>query len=137
MKTRKLLAILLALVMVLSLFPATALADTAEETVWTVENTTGSTFRIERSGNTSSAVTVRYRTVSLSAVAGENFTETVGQLTFQANETWKDITVPENEISSVPLRSLYQTTDSRSYRFEVLDIGGFELASTVRSISYG
>ena len=61
------------------------------QTAWaassfTVENTTGtSKFVIKRTTNTSTTETVYYRTVSLSAIAGQHFTDKNGSLTFDAN----------------------------------------------------
>ena len=42
----------------------------------------GNNFIITRTGDTSAAETVRYRTVSLSALAGQHFTDKSGLLTF-------------------------------------------------------
>ena len=105
------------------------------ENTWTVENLSGSTFTITRSGDLSKSETVRYRTVSLSAVAGEHFTNTSGQLTFAANEDSLEITVSEG----TPTREFYkyQTTSTRKYRFEVTDQGGFLLADCDRTITTG
>ena len=129
MKPRTILAIFL-------LFSA-GFAAKAENT-WTVSNPTGSTFRITRSGDTSIIETVKYRTVSLSAIAGQHFTELSGEVTFNPNDTYKDITVTE----TTPAQNAndaykYQTGAKRKYRFEVTDIGGFYLQHCDREITTG
>ena len=45
------------------------------ESEFTVTNPTGSKFVIKRTTNTSTTETVYYRTVSLSAIAGQHFTD--------------------------------------------------------------
>ena len=94
------------------------------ENTWTVSNPTGSTFRIERiiSGTTE---TVKYRTVNLSAYAGQHYTAKSGEVTFNPNDTYKDITVTEG--SPTTTAYTFQTSAKRKYRFEVTDIGGFYL----------
>ena len=94
-------------------------------------------FTINRTGNTSIAETVSYRTVSLSALAGKHFTEMIGQVTFAANETSKTILVDETAIADVEVNYRYHDGTSRKYRFEVLDKDGSVLASTDRTIPYG
>ena len=93
------------------------------------------TFFIRRSGPNLPAQTVRYRTVSLSAFAGMNFTEASGMVNFAAGDTVKTITV--QEATSPPDIYHFQTGTSRSYRFEVLDYCGFVLDGVDRSITYG
>jgi len=137
MKGKRLLAAVLTACMLLSLLPAVAptTALAAGETAWSVTNE-NNVFTISRSGDTSKAESVYYRTVSLSAVAGDHFTAASGTLDFAAGETSKSVTVNEKTFSNVPLRSRFQTTSGRSYRFEVLDTDGFRLAAQVRSIDY-
>ncbi|MBO4800598.1 MAG: InlB B-repeat-containing protein [Bacteroidaceae bacterium] len=105
------------------------------ENTWTVENLSGSTFTITRSGDLSKSETVRYRTVSLTAVAGEHFNNESGSLTFAANEDSKEITVREGTPSKEYYK--YQTSSTRKYRFEVTDQGGFLLADCDRTITTG
>lgn len=79
------------------------------------------TFTITRSESTS-AETVYYRTVSLSALEGQHFTAVSGSLTFAAGQTSKTVTVMEGNPDAEVYR--YQTGSQRSYRFELLDIDG-------------
>lgn len=70
------------------------------ESTWTVEvtshndNTNVTTFTITRSEKTY-AQKVLYRTVGLTAYAGQNFTAVSGELEFLANEDTKTVTVTE------------------------------------------
>ena len=67
----------------------------AQNTTWTVGGT-GNNFTITRSGDISKQVTVSYRTVSLSAVAGQHFTEKTGTVTIPAGiHTSTSISVTE------------------------------------------
>ena len=101
---------------------------------FTVTNS-GNTFTVTRAVNTAVAETVNYRTVSLSAIEGQHFTAATGTLTFAADETSKTITVTEKTPSADAYK--YQTASSRTYRFEVTDLGGYVLAYKDRSISSG
>jgi Leucine-rich repeat (LRR) protein len=101
---------------------------------FTVENN-GNQFTIKRSGSNLPAQTVRYRTVSLSALAGVHFTDASGTLAFNAGDTVLSVTVTETPNVDDVYR--FQTTTSRSYRFEVLEYNGTFLASVNRSIEYG
>ena len=83
----------------------------------------GNVFTITRSVTTE-AETVKYRTISLSAMVDVNFSATEGDLTYEAGEASKTVTVYE---STPQLRSVlyyYQTGKSRSYRFELLNEAG-------------
>ena len=105
---------------------------------FTVTNTSGtSKFVITRTSNNSTTETVQYRTVSLSAIAGKHFTEKTGNLTFDATHNSYEVEVTETPSGSVEEQYHFQTGTTRSYRFEVLDQGGFRLAYTDRSITYG
>lgn len=109
---------------------------TPDHNVFTVTSSTSgttTTFTVARSGDTSVAETVRYRTVSLSALEGQNFTAASGTLTFAANETGKTVNVTERTPTDIFQYAAGQTSGYRSYRFEVLDMNGFELASKERS----
>lgn len=102
---------------------------------FTVTNS-GSTFTITRSGNTAVSETVNYRTVSLSAIEGQHFTAASGTLAFAADETSKTVTVTESTPGTDAYK--YQTgSASRTYRFEVTDLGGYLIAYKDRSISSG
>ncbi|MCR5444161.1 MAG: InlB B-repeat-containing protein [Bacteroidales bacterium] len=101
---------------------------------WSVENLSGSTFTVSRT-NTSVAETVRYRTVNLSAVAGQHYTAATGTLTFGVGDDSKTVTVEESNPDNNAYS--YQTGTQRSYRFEVTDLGGFHLAHCDRARNYG
>lgn len=100
-----------------------------------VNGVTTTTFTITRTGNTTVTEMVYYRTVSLSAIAGQHFTAKTGTLTFAPDEADKEIAVTENTPGTAAY--LYQNGTSRKYRFEVLDQGGFRLAYTDRTITTG
>ena len=100
---------------------------------WTVTNS-GSTFTITRSSSSGSE-TVLYRTVSLSAYAGQHFTEVSGSLTFSSGQTSKTVTVTEKTPSTQYYQ--YQDGTTRTYRFEVTDQGGFQLAYKDRTYTTG
>ena len=103
----------------------------AQSSGWTVTNT-DNTFTIQRSDKRQTE-TVYYRTVSLSALGGENYTTAWNILTFQTGVSKKEITVEEPE-SVRDARFRFHNGAGRSYRFEVLD-KNFEtvLASCVRN----
>ena len=96
----------------------------------------GNTFTITRSTNTSATETVHYRTVSLSAIAGQHFTNQTGTLTFDATHNTRTVTVTESTPTGNDAYK-YQNGTSRSYRFEVLDQDGFQLAPNDRNITSG
>ncbi|MBR6275821.1 MAG: hypothetical protein IKR31_02665 [Prevotella sp.] len=94
-------------------------------------------FTITRT-ETATAETVKYRTVSLTALAGKHFTEATGTLEFAADEASKTVTVTETAVGDIEALYRYQTGTSRKYRFEVLDnTGASQLAYRERSIEYG
>ena len=96
----------------------------------------GNSFTITRAGEgTNATETVYYRTVGLSAYAGQHFTAKSGQLTFVPGQTATNITVSTRSPSNAAYS--FQTGATRSYRFELLDVGGFNLASPVRAITTG
>ncbi len=106
------------------------------ENMWTVTNPTGSTFRINRpDSHVGTTETVKYRTVNLSAYAGQHYTAVNSEVTFGVNDTYKEVTVMEMTPSQDAYK--FQNGTSRKYRFEVLDQGGFRLASTDRTITTG
>ena len=127
---KKIISLLLLLITLL------AVQTVHAASTFTVTNTSGtSKFVITRTTNTSTTETVKYRTVSLSAIAGMHFTEKVGELTFDATHNSREVEVTENTPGTAAY--LYQNGTSRKYRFEVLDQGGFRLAYTDRTITTG
>ena len=105
------------------------------ESTWTVTNDNGNsnTFTIKRS-ETGYAQTVHFRTISLSAYAGQHFTAVDMDYTFTADEDTKTVTVSEKTPSDA---YVYQTADSRKYGFEVTDRAGFRLAYAERKRTWG
>ena len=103
---------------------------------WSVTSSTSgttTTFTINRSGDTSIAETVRYRTVSLSALEGQNFNAVSGTLNFAADETSKTVSVTERTATGMfQYAAGSGSSGYRLYRFEVLDANGFLLASSTR-----
>ena len=103
---------------------------------WSVTSSTSgttTTFTVTRSGDTSVAETVRYRTVSLSALEGQHFTAVSGTLNFAADETSKTVTVAERTATEMFMYAAGSGSSGyRLYRFEVLDANGFLLASSLR-----
>ena len=106
------------------------------ESSWTVTNINGSsnTFTIKRSEK-GYAQTVHFRTISISAYAGQHFTAVNMDYTFPANEDEKTVTVTEMNPSTNAYK--YQTGASRKYGFEVTDRAGFRLAYAERSKTWG
>ena len=104
---------------------------------FTVTNTSGtSKFVITRTTNTSTTETVRYRTVSLSALAGQHFDAKSGEYTFDATHNSYEVEVTEHAPTGSDAYK-YQNGSSRYYRFEVLDTDGFYLAHKDRDITSG
>jgi uncharacterized repeat protein (TIGR02543 family) len=101
---------------------------------WSVSNPTGSTFRITRSTSGTTEM-VKYRTVNLSAYAGQHYTAISGEVTFGPNDTYKDVTVIETTPGTDAFK--YQYGAKRMYRFDVTDLGGFSLAHCDREITTG
>ena len=105
---------------------------------WTVTNPTGSKFRITRpTSHVGTTETVKYRTVSLSAYAGQHYTAVSGDVAFGVNDTYKEVTVTERTPDNDAYAYKYQTGTKRKYRFEVTDLGGFHLAKCDREITTG
>ncbi|MBR1498817.1 MAG: hypothetical protein IJ615_04205 [Bacteroidaceae bacterium] len=104
-------------------------------TVTSSTSGTTTTFTINRSGDTSVAETVRYRTVSLSAMEGQNFNAVSGTLNFAADETSKTVSVTERTATGMfQYAAGSGGSGYRQYRFEVLDANGFLLAYRTRSL---
>jgi len=92
--------------------------------------------------DTNAAETVLYRTVSRSALANLHFMADMGNLSFAAGDRSTSVSITERTAAQIndPRFTYYQsggaTGSSRTYRFEVIDDGGFALASADGSISY-
>ncbi|MBO6096037.1 MAG: hypothetical protein J6P56_01825, partial [Bacteroidales bacterium] len=127
------MTMVLRITVALIVFLSSGLSAWAANT-WKVEYVNGK-FKISRSGDLSITETVQYRTVSLSAFAGQHFTAKTGTETFGPNQDVKEISVAEATPGTDAY--LYQNGTSRTYRFEVLDQGGFRLAYCNRSITTG
>lgn len=101
----------------------------------------GNSFSVTRSGEgTNTAETVYYRAVGLTAYAGQHFIIPSGSspaasvaLAFGAGETNRLISVEERTPSATAYK--FQTGTSRAYRLEVVDEGGFLLASCDRAMT--
>ena len=102
---------------------------------WSVTSS-GSTFTITRSSGTGIA-TVFYRTVSISALEGKNFTGANGSLTFAEGETSKQVSVTESAFADLPLRYKYQGSRFLYYDFVVTDQQGSQLAKLRQRITSG
>ena len=124
---------------------ATVAAFTARASTFGVTGSTSgatTTFTITRA-DTNAAERVNCRAVSRSALAGLHFImDGDGRLDFAAGERSKTILVTELSAAQIadPVFLYYEsggaTGSSRTYRFEVVDAGGFLLASADRAISY-
>ena len=143
--TAALLCLALALSLLAGLLPGSLTAAKADgATTFTIQRI-GNAFTVTRSGDLSKAQTVKYRTVSLTAMDGKNFEGASGELSFAAGSADANTTVPVPETAAADVSSPFayqaevsgQNGTTRSYRFEVLDQGGFVLASKPREISYG
>ena len=108
----------------------------AAESTWTVTNDNGAsnTFTIKRS-ETGYAQKVLYRTISLSAYAGQHYTAKYGELEFLANEDTKTITV--SELTPTGAYLYYKSGTTVKYGFEVTDRAGYRLAYAERSKTWG
>ena len=106
------------------------------ESSWTVENSKGAsnTFTIKRSEK-GYAQKVLYRTVSLSAYAGQHYTAKYGELEFLENEDTKTVTVTESTPNVDSYK--YQNGATRQYKLEVTDRAGLLLASATRDMTIG
>ena len=124
------------------LFAAMAIGSSAMAQTFSIQtshdgNTKITTFTITRTGSSLPAQTINFRTVNLSAYAGEHYKARIGTRTFAANQTTDTVKVREKAAADVALRYRYQGDTYRNYRFEVLDVNGFELAHNDRTITYG
>ena len=119
---------------------ALAVGQSAWAQTFTIEashdnSTNKTTFTITRSGSSLPQQTINYRTVNLSAYAGQHYTAVKDTYTFPANETTKTVEVTESTPGTDAYK--YQNSTTRSYRFEVLDVNGFELKHYDRTYSIG
>lgn len=105
------------------------------ESTWTVTNDDGAsnTFTIKRSEK-GYAQKVLYRTISLSAYAGQHFTAVSDTLEFLANEDAKTVTVKELTPSGA---YAFQNGATRQYKLEVTDRAGNLLDSATRNMTTG
>jgi len=104
-------------------------------TNWSISSSTSgnvTTYTLTRTGDLP-AQAVIYRTVSLSAMAGQHFNEASATLNFPANVMSQSFTVNESTTPTGMYR--YQEGLSREYRLELLDQNGFELAHIDHAIS--
>lgn len=106
------------------------------ESTWTVTNNNGNSnmFTIKRS-ETGYVQKVLYRTISLSAYAGQHFTAKYGELEFKADEDTKTVTV--NELSPSGAYQYYTNETTVKYGFEVTDRAGFRIGYVERSKTWG
>ena len=95
----------------------------------------GNTFKIRRS-DTSKAETVKYYTISLSALAGVHFTKTDGEYTFPVGIDSYSVTVPETAVNNIDAKYLYYSGSGHTYRFLVADKNGFKYAHLDRTLTY-
>ena len=95
----------------------------------------GNTFKIKRS-DTSKAETVKYYTISLSALAGVHFTKTDGEYTFPVGTDSYSVTVPETAVNNIAAKYLYYSGSGHTYRFLVADKNGFEYKHLDRTLTY-
>ena len=95
-------------------------------------------FTVTRT-ETTAEETVKYRTVSLTALAGKYFTEKTGELSFAAGDATKMVKIDEQDLSDADLIYNYWSSGNqyRFYRFEVLSQSGAELAHCDRPIYFG
>ena len=114
-----------------------AMSQTAgARSTFTIENTSGSTFKITRS-DMSKAETIKYYTISLSALAGVHFTKKDGEYTFPVGIDSYSVTVSEKTAGNIAAKYLFaQSSSDRTYRFLVADKNGFEYAHYDRTITY-
>ncbi|MBQ3344712.1 MAG: InlB B-repeat-containing protein [Kiritimatiellae bacterium] len=99
-------------------------------------STSGSSTKfIVTRDDATAAETVRYRTVSLSAYAGQHFTSASGTLAFAPGQTSTNVVVTETTPTAAAYR--FQTGNSREYRIELTDAGGFFVTNATRTLTTG
>ena len=103
----------------------------------TIGNNRYASFTITRT-DASAAETVKYRTVSLTAVAGRHFEEKTGEVTFDTGVYTKYVEVNELDLDDAGSIYRYATPYlTHNFRFEVLDQSGAELTHCDRTLSHG
>ena len=109
-------------------------AHASKFTVTSSSSGSGARFIVTRD-DTTAAETVNYRTVSLSAYAGQHYTAKSGMLTFPAGQSAVTNTVTETS----PTVDAYnfQAEAWREYSFVLTDEGGFPLAIGYRNFITG
>ena len=137
MKQTKLNIISALLFVAAMVFGQTAWAQTFTIQAEYFSSTHKTLFTITRSGSSLPQQTIKYRTVNLSAYAGIHYTAVNDTYTFQEGSTSLQVEVSENAQYTTAYAYHYQTGTTRSYRFEVLDVNGFELAHNDRAITTG
>ena len=113
------------------------------ESNWTVQYTSHddqtnvTTFTVTRKDKTY-AQTVRYRTVGLSAYAGQHFNATDGFVSFDADEDKKTVTVTERTPdANKPVYKYQNGSTERKYKLEVTDRAGYLLVGCTRTMTNG
>lgn len=113
------------------------------ESNWTVQYTSHdnqtnvTTFTVTRKDKTY-AQTVRYRTVGLSAYAGQHFNATDGFVSFDAGVDEKTVTVTERTPdANTPVYKYQNGSTERKYKLEVTDRAGYLLAGCTRTMTNG
>lgn len=113
------------------------------ESNWSVQYTSHddqtnvTTFTVTRKDKTY-AQTVRYRTVGLSAYAGQHFYATDGFISFDADEDKKTVTVTERTPdANTPVYKYQNGSTERQYKLEVTDRAGYLLAGYTRTMTNG
>ena len=134
MKMPHIRSILAAMIAAAVATSATLLAHASNFTISSSTSGSSARFIVTRDDATA-AETVRYRTVSLSAYAGQHFTSGYGTLTFPAGQTAVTNFISERTPTTDAYR--FQTGTQRSYRFELTDAGGFPITNAVRTIATG
>ena len=131
--TKKLNQVLTAVLLVVALLTG---QSAWAESSWTVTNSNGNTntFTIKRSEK-GYEQTVHFRTISLSAYAGQHFTAVDMDYTFPANEDEKTVTV--SELTPTGAYLYYKDGTTVKYGFEVTDRAGFRLAYAERKRTWG
>ena len=136
MKTNKCNLLSVLLLLAAMAIGSSAFAQTFEIQASHNNTNNKTTFTITRSGSSLPQQTIKYRTVNFSAYAGVHYDAVEGSYTFPEGITTKTVEVTENT-SGGSNAFQYQNSTARTYRFEVLDVNGFELAHNDRSFTIG
>ena len=117
MPTRRNIAVILLTLAALVAGPAAW----AQDSEWSVQAFARSGFFRVYHDASSKAGTVRYRTVSQSAIAGVHFTNMYSDLHFNAGEEHKDIPIELIKNTADPRYYFHLEGSSHSFRVELLD----------------